>query len=109
MILPLAVVSTRQRTRAPMKTATTARYTLTAMALHWLLAIAIVAVFGVGLEARLAHGPQRLFVQPGKARTALHADLHRQAGGDQDGQGHHGATRHRQTHLETDHLLPNPL
>ncbi len=61
MILPLAVVSTRQRTRAPMKTATTVRYTLTAMALHWLLAIAIVAVFGVGLYMEdLPRSPERL-------------------------------------------------
>jgi len=44
-----------------MKTATTVRYTLTAMALHWLLAIAIVAVFGVGLYmADLPRSPERL-------------------------------------------------
>jgi len=44
-----------------MKTATTVRYTFTAMALHWLLALAIVAVFGVGLYmADLPRSPERL-------------------------------------------------
>jgi cytochrome b561 len=44
-----------------MKTATPVRYTLTAMALHWLLAIAIVAVFGVGLYMEdLPRSPERL-------------------------------------------------
>ena len=60
MIPSLAFASTSQRARAPMKT-TTVRYTFTAMALHWLLAIAIVVVFGVGLYMDdLPRSPERL-------------------------------------------------
>lgn len=61
MIPSLAFVSNCQLTQAPMKTIAAIRYTFTAMALHWLLAIAIVAVFGVGLYVDdLPRSPERL-------------------------------------------------